>query len=66
MIKLPKQPSQLLQDKEGNWYLVPGPYIVSFEMGLDCVSPTYEAHISKFSRYAVNPDRLMILDWRVL
>lgn len=65
MIKPPKQPSQLLQDNDGHWYLVPGVYLKSFEAGLSLSSPTYEAHLSKFAQYGVDgPHRLVILDWR--
>lgn len=67
MNKPPKQPSQLLQDNDGHWYLVPGPYIPAFEAGLGCTSSTYDAHMSKFARYGVDgPHKLVILDWREL
>lgn len=67
MTKIPKQPSQLLQDNEGHWYLIPGSYLPAFENGLALTGPLYEAHVSKFSRYGVDgPHKIVILNWREL
>jgi hypothetical protein len=66
MIKSTKQPSQLLQDNDGHWYLVPGTHLAQFEAAL-ALEDVQSTAMGKFTRFAIDgPHRLIILDWREL
>ncbi len=62
-------PSQLLQDNDGHWYLVPEDKIVMFESAIEMIDNELDSDdgckaLGKLSKYQIDrPEMLRILAW---
>jgi hypothetical protein len=66
MKKRTKQPpSQLAQDNEGNWYLIPEDKIVVFESTLNLLEELQGEGLEPFHGYQVDaPHSIRVLKWQ--
>jgi hypothetical protein len=63
--RIKQPPSQLAQDNEGNWYLIPEDKIVVFESTLNLLEELQGEGLEPFRRYQVDaPNSIRVLKWQ--